>query len=237
MSEDKSKPLFGENAFVPVLLGLPIMLLAAGGIWAFRSRGSVMATLEQGEAAGRAYAASSSTTAKRSPSECLDGAIGSLDDLAEPRGPGAAAFLAACLQVSGHALMLEIIPPRQMVRDDETIHRAMKRLYNLGIHPEWWKLEPMSPSQWQAVDALIAERDPYCRGVLVLGMNASVDVLAASFRDARASRSCRGFAIGRTIFEAPARAWLANAIDDAELKRRVRDHYETLINAWREAKR
>jgi len=103
MSEDKSKPLFGENAFVPVLLGLPIMLLAAGGIWAFRSRGSVMATLEQGEAAGRAYAASSSTTAKRSPSECLDGAIGSLDDLAEPREPGAAAFLAACLQVSGHA--------------------------------------------------------------------------------------------------------------------------------------
>jgi len=141
------------------------------------------------------------------------------------------------VQASGHELLLEIIPHKHLPRDDSTVLRALKRLYNLGIYPEWWKLESMSPAQWQAVDALIAERDPYCRGVLVLGMNASVDALAASFRDARASRSCRGFAIGRTIFEAPARAWLANAIDDAELKRRVRDHYETLINAWREAKR
>jgi 5-dehydro-2-deoxygluconokinase len=41
----------------------------------------------------------------------------------------------------------------------------LKRLYNLGIYPEWWKLEPMSATQWQAVDALIAERDPACRGV------------------------------------------------------------------------
>jgi len=140
------------------------------------------------------------------------------------------------VQASGHELLLEIIPHRHLPRDDATVLRALKRLYNLGIYPEWWKLESMSPAQWHAVDALLAERDPHCRGVLVLGMNASVDVLAASFRDARTSRSCRGFAIGRTIFEAPSRAWLAKSIDDAELKRQVRNHYETLIRAWREAR-
>jgi len=112
----------------------------------------------------------------------------------------------------------------------------LKRLYNLGIYPEWWKLEPMSPSQWQAVDALIAERDPYCRGVVLLGLNASIDTLAAGFRDAQASRSCRGFAVGRTIFQEPSGAWLAGSIDDAELKRQVRANFEALIRVWREAR-
>ena len=141
------------------------------------------------------------------------------------------------VQVSGHELMLEIIPPKHMARDDETVLRAMKRLYNLGIYPEWWKLEPMSPSQWQAVDALVAERDPYCRGVLLLGLNAEASTLAQGFRDARASRTCRGFAVGRTIFHEPAGAWLAGAIDDVELKKQVRANYEALIRAWRDAKR
>jgi 5-dehydro-2-deoxygluconokinase len=111
----------------------------------------------------------------------------------------------------------------------------MKRLYNLGIQPEWWKLEPMSAAQWRAVDALIAERDPYCRGVLLLGLNAPHEKLAAGFRDARASTSCRGFAVGRTIFGEPARRWLENEIDDAALVATARANYEALIRSWREA--
>jgi 5-dehydro-2-deoxygluconokinase len=91
----------------------------------------------------------------------------------------------------------------------------------------------MAPSQWKAIDALIAERDPHCRGVLVLGLNAGVDALADGFRDAAASTRCKGFAVGRTIFHAPSRAWLAGEIDDAGLKAGVRATYEALIDAWR----
>ena len=47
---------------------------------------------------------------------------------------------------------------------------------------------------------------------------------------------CKGFAVGRTIFHAPSRAWLAGEIDDAALVRRVRDTYEALIDAWVAAK-
>jgi 5-dehydro-2-deoxygluconokinase len=137
------------------------------------------------------------------------------------------------VQASGHELLLEIIPPRSAKPAEDNVHRAMKRLYNLGIYPEWWKLAPMAPSQWKAIDALIAERDPHCRGVLVLGLNAGVDVLADGFRDAAASTHCKGFAVGRTIFHAPSRAWLAGEIDDAGLKKRVRATYEALIDAWR----
>ncbi|MDQ6618961.1 MAG: 5-dehydro-2-deoxygluconokinase, partial [Pseudomonadota bacterium] len=102
------------------------------------------------------------------------------------------------VQVTGHYLLLEIIPPSDLPREHDTVLRALKRFYNLGIYPEWWKLEPMSADQWKPVDALIGERDPYCRGVLLLGLGARREVLAQAFSDAQASTTCRGFAVGRT---------------------------------------
>ena len=126
--------------------------------------------------------------------------------------------------------------PRRLPSGDDVVLRAIKRIYNLGIHPEWWKLAPMSSAQWAAIDGLIAERDPYCRGVLLLGLNAGVDSLSDGFREAAASRTVRGFAIGRTIFREPARAWLAGDIDDATLKARSRATFEALIDAWRAAR-
>jgi 5-dehydro-2-deoxygluconokinase len=116
------------------------------------------------------------------------------------------------------------------------VFRALKRLYNLGIHPEWWKLAPMSAAQWRDIDALIAERDPFCRGVLLLGLGASKDDLAQGFREAAASATCRGFAVGRTIFHEPARAWLEGRVDDSELVAGVRTTYEALIDAWSDAR-
>ncbi|MEP7208908.1 MAG: 5-dehydro-2-deoxygluconokinase, partial [Casimicrobiaceae bacterium] len=140
------------------------------------------------------------------------------------------------VQVSGHELLLEVIPGKHLPRAGDTVLRAMKRLYNLGIYPEWWKLEAMDAAQWQAVDALIAERDPYCRGVLILGLGATTAALAEGFRAARDTATCRGFAVGRTVFEAPSRAWLAGSLDDAALKARVIDTYLGLVAAWREAR-
>jgi 5-dehydro-2-deoxygluconokinase len=140
------------------------------------------------------------------------------------------------VQASGHELLLEVIPPVELPRAPDTVLRALKRFYNLGIYPEWWKLEPMPAEQWRAIDALIAERDPYCRGVVLLGLSASVEKLAAGFREARASASCRGFAVGRSIFLEPSRHWLAGEIDDAILVERVRATFERLIGAWREVR-
>jgi 5-dehydro-2-deoxygluconokinase len=136
------------------------------------------------------------------------------------------------VQVSGHELLLEIIPPRNRERTADTVLRALKRFYNVGIHPEWWKLEAMDAAQWRAIDALIAERDPHCRGVLLLGLGADMATLEAGFRNARESQTCRGFAVGRTIFEAPSAQWLANTIDDAALVAQVRQRYVALIDAW-----
>ncbi|SPB16914.1 IolC protein [Caballeronia novacaledonica] len=141
------------------------------------------------------------------------------------------------VQESGNELLLEVIAPKNGPPvEDDTVYRALKRLYNLGIYPEWWKLEPMSAKQWQAIDALIAERDPYCRGVVLLGLSAGVDQLRDGFKAAASSKTCKGFTVGRTIFHEPSHAWLANEIDDRELIARVRRTFEALIAAWRDAR-
>ncbi len=138
---------------------------------------------------------------------------------------------AAC--ASGHELLLEVIPPAGGV---DRVLRAMKRIYNLGIRPEWWKLCSAQPMPWKHIDALIAERDPYCRGVLLLGLNASFDQLRESFREAATADSCRGFAVGRTLFMEPARAWLAGEIGDAALIEGAALAFERMIGIWREAR-
>nr|WP_156967225.1 5-dehydro-2-deoxygluconokinase [Paraburkholderia ferrariae] len=142
------------------------------------------------------------------------------------------------VQASGHELLLEVIPPKRdgVPNAPDTIYRALKRLYNIGIYPEWWKLEPVDAAQWQAIDGLIAERDPYCRGVVLLGLSAPVDQLVESFRLAARSATCRGFTVGRTIFYEPSLAWLAGEIGDDELIARVRGTFETLIAAWRSSR-
>ena len=94
----------------------------------------------------------------------------------------------------------------------------------------------MSAAQWETIDALVAERDPHCRGVVLLGLGAEIDALARGFRDARASRTCRGFAVGRTIFQDASKRWLAGSVDDAELKRAIRAGFDRLIDAWRDAR-
>ncbi|MEE5069434.1 5-dehydro-2-deoxygluconokinase [Pseudomonas alliivorans] len=140
-------------------------------------------------------------------------------------------------KVSGHELLLEIIPPKDHPSTyPDVMLRAFKRLYNLGIYPAWWKIEAQTAEVWQQLDALIEERDPYCRGVVLLGLNAPVENLAAGFAAARDSRTCQGFAVGRTIFREPSRAWMAGEIDDATLVARVQSTFKWLIESWRESR-
>lgn len=135
--------------------------------------------------------------------------------------------------VSGHELLLEVIPPKDHPSTyPDVLYRSLKRLYNLGIYPAWWKIEAQSAEDWTKLDELIEERDPYCRGVVLLGLNASAERLAEGFRQASQSRTCRGFAVGRTIFQEPSRAWMAGEIDDETLIRQVRATFEQLISAW-----
>ena len=139
----------------------------------------------------------------------------------------------ACLE-TGHSLMLELIPPTGTDVDDETISRSLQQVYDCGVRPEWWKLPSQEPAGWAKIDAVIDDNDPYCHGIVVLGLDAPQQQLAAGFRNSTASRYCKGFAVGRTIFSESAKRWLANEIDDAALVDASSKNYEALIVLWRE---
>jgi 5-dehydro-2-deoxygluconokinase len=142
-------------------------------------------------------------------------------------------LLDAARQTS-HELLLEVIPSRSEARvDDTTLARALDRFYELGVFPDWWKLpDPGSQKAWDAIAATIERHDPYCRGVLLLGLDAAQTELETSFALAARQPVCKGFAVGRTIFGAPARAWMQGEIDDETATARMARAYSSLIEAW-----
>jgi 5-dehydro-2-deoxygluconokinase len=136
-----------------------------------------------------------------------------------------------------HELLLEIIAPAGMPVDAQTIARALERLYALGVRPDWWKLEPSADrAAWRNIEAVIAARDPYCRGVLLLGLSQPIEALLAAFEASATVSIVKGFAVGRTIFEAAARAWLAGEIDEAAAVRAMAERFSRLVEGWRRAR-
>lgn len=136
-------------------------------------------------------------------------------------------------RASGHELLLEVIAPQH---DDTAVLRAVKRFYNLGLKPEWWKLAPMAEASWAALAALVAARDPQCRGAVILGLNQPPEALAAAFASAT-HPIVKGFMVGRTIWGEASAAWLRGEIDDEHLVQRCAERYGALVEAWRASRR
>jgi 5-dehydro-2-deoxygluconokinase len=132
-------------------------------------------------------------------------------------------------------LLVEIISNGRLV-DDQTVARAIKRFYNLGVRPAWWKLQPQTPASWRAIADVIAERDPWCNGILMLGLDAPEETLRRAFEDVAGIDLCRGFAVGRSIFNTAARAWFNGALSDEAAIEDIAERYRRLIASWREAR-
>jgi 5-dehydro-2-deoxygluconokinase len=132
-------------------------------------------------------------------------------------------------------LLVEIISNGRPV-DDQTVARAIKRFYNLGVRPAWWKLQPQTPASWRAIADVIAERDPWCNGILMLGLDAPEETLRRAFEDVAGIGLCRGFAVGRSIFNTAARAWFNGTLSDEAAIADIAERYRRLIVSWREAR-
>lgn len=141
----------------------------------------------------------------------------------------------ACVRTH-HELLLEIIPPKHLPRDAHTVARAMERFYRLGVYPDWWKLESPTGAAWKEIGRVIEAHDPYCRGVLLLGLEAPAEQLAAGFREAAAQPWCKGFAVGRSIFAEPSRRWLAGELDDEQVVSEVAERYLEIVRLWQQAR-
>lgn len=137
---------------------------------------------------------------------------------------------------SGHELLLEIIPPSALPVDDETIARALARLYEIGIRPDWWKLEPCSEAAWENIVGVIQNHDPLCRGILMLGLSAPIPDLIASFEAAARFPLIKGFAVGRSIFHDVATEWLSDRIEDSAAVEAMASRLSSLVEGWRSAR-
>ncbi len=136
-----------------------------------------------------------------------------------------------------HEFLVEVIPPRDMPCDASTVPDSLEQIYQAGICPDWWKLPPATnASEWESIEKVIARHDPHCRGVLVLGLEASEDKLAQSFRTAAPHAICRGFAVGRSIFADAAADWFAGRLSDAEVIDDIAKRYARLIRLWDQAR-
>ena len=145
--------------------------------------------------------------------------------------------LAEAARANGLEFLLEIIPSEFGPVDESTTAAVIERFYAIGVFPDWWKLEPMvSDAAWQRACDVIDGHDPYCRGIVVLGLDAPFDDLRASFRVAAGHDRVKGFAVGRTIFGEVARAWMAGNMADDEAVTRMAGKFAGLCEAWDQAR-
>ena len=98
-------------------------------------------------------------------------------------------------------------------------------------------LEPMtSDAAWASTCSAIERNDPWCRGVVVLGLDAPEAELAESFATAAQHDLVKGFAIGRTIFADAARDWFSGELDDSAVVATMAEKFRRLCNIWDKAR-
>jgi 5-dehydro-2-deoxygluconokinase len=139
---------------------------------------------------------------------------------------------------NGLEFLLEVIPSKVGAVDDMTTATLTQTFYDAGVYPDWWKLEPFkSEAAWTNAVNAITRNDPRTRGIVVLGLDAPEDELAASFALAAKQPLVKGFAVGRTIFGDAARGWMQGQMSDTEAVTQMADRYTRLCRIWDDARR
>jgi 5-dehydro-2-deoxygluconokinase len=136
----------------------------------------------------------------------------------------------------GRELLIEIIASKNGPVESDTTARVIERLYAIGVKPDWWKLEGQtSRAAWESIERAVTAGDPWCRGVVLLGLEAPEDDLAQTFAVARSCGLVKGFAVGRTIFAEPAVEWFDGRIGDRQAVERMTGGFGRLCDLWRQA--
>ncbi len=137
----------------------------------------------------------------------------------------------------GRELLIEIIAGKHGKISDGTIAQAVEDIYAAGIKPDWWKLEAQtSVKAWENISAAITSHDPWCRGIVLLGLEATEAELDRSFRTASGQKLVKGFAIGRTIFNDAAREWLGGKLSDSAATEDMAGRFGRLVELWSRAR-
>ena len=141
--------------------------------------------------------------------------------------------LASAVRRNRLEFLLEVVPSKVADVDDNSTQKLIERFYEIGVYPDWWKLEPMkSADAWQNTCNAISKNDPHCRGIVVLGLGASSEELARSFVIAAKQPLVKGFAVGRTIFSEAEKEWFHGNITDRQAIENMAKKYAALCAVW-----
>ena len=145
--------------------------------------------------------------------------------------------LFASARRNGLEFLLEVTPSKVGPVDARTTAVVIERFYEIGIYPDWWKLEPMvSEAAWEQACGAINHHDPYTRGIVVLGLESPMEDLQRSFASAARQSLVKGFAVGRTIFADAARAWFEGRLGDEYAVKTMAERYSSLCDIWDRAR-
>ena len=141
----------------------------------------------------------------------------------------------ACIK-NDRRLLLEVQAPSGTGYNENDMVELLERFYEIGVRPDWWKVPPNKDSEvWKGIADVVRERDPYCAGILVLGQALEEEDLAEFFAAVASEPRCNGFAIGRSIYGAGARRWLAGEISDEDLMSSVAERYGRMVSLWQDS--
>ena len=145
--------------------------------------------------------------------------------------------LAHAARANGLEFLLEVIPSKLGPVDDHTTATVIQRFYDIGVRPDWWKLEPtVNNGAWSNTCAAVQRNDPWCRGIVVLGLGEDEARLVESFAIAARHDMVKGFAVGRTIFATACRAWLAGEMTGPKAVADMAARFGRLCTIWDKAR-
>jgi 5-dehydro-2-deoxygluconokinase len=130
-------------------------------------------------------------------------------------------------------LLIEIIAGKHGPMREDTVASVLDALYRAGIRPDWWKLEPQKTSiAWGNIEKTIGKHDPWCRGIVLLGLDAPAKELEEAFAVAESAGVVKGFAIGRTVFGHAAREWFSGGMSDGDAISDMAQRFGRLASSW-----
>lgn len=134
-------------------------------------------------------------------------------------------------------LLVEVLPRPGTEYGETDLPIILDRYYRAGIMPDWWKLPPQATfERWREVGSVVRQNDPLCRGMLMLGGPGNRSAIGEAMAAAGQEPLVKGVAVGRNIFQEPAKQWLRGSIDDGSLVTQIAHSYRSVVDDWNRAR-
>ena len=98
-------------------------------------------------------------------------------------------------------------------------------------------MEPQTGAAWREIGSVVLDRDPFCNGVLLCGLDGGEEDRAERIRAAASNPVCKGFAMDSRSFGNLVRGWFAGKLNDGEATEGIAEIFERAITIWQEAAR